>query len=172
MDHGWVEDADCRLPPQLLRVWAVCIGAMRRDITAGYADADAAAGIRMDRGSFEVGRLLRYACRTRAEPRPSGRPPFPVPKPHTLFNTRTLSLVGSSATRRRATDPDRLWLIQQYYSLSAAAQPDNWCTSACSSGCDALQFYNAKPSLTSFYDAGKGGLVLRAMRSTATAGFA
>jgi len=34
------------------------------------------------------------------------------------------------------------------------------------------QFYNAKPSLTSFYDAGKGGLVLRAMRSTATAGFA
>jgi hypothetical protein len=44
--------------------------------------------------------------------------------------------------------------------------------SACSIGCAALQFYNAKPSLTSFYDAGKGGLVLRAMRSTATAGFA
>ena len=39
-------------------------------------------------------------------------PPFPVglSPDHTpkLFNTRTLSLVGSSATRRRATEPDRL----------------------------------------------------------------
>lgn len=34
------------------------------------------------------------------------------------------------------------------------------------------QFYNANPSETSFYDKAKGGLVLRAMRSTASAGFA
>ena len=102
-------------------------------------------------------------------------PPLPCPQTtHLVQHAHTVAgrIERNSSESNRTGPAVAHTVVLSSNPLSARSLTTHWCTSACSIGCAALQFYNAKPSLTSFYDAGKGGLVLRAMRSTATAGFA